>query len=94
MKCQRCEFISHDYLHVCNKCGASLEVTRRKLGITEEAPEISSWDELFGVRARHDSIEIPEQEPRPKPQQDSQVEVVLDNFTLDDDDDFEFDLDN
>ena len=34
MKCQKCGFVSFDYLSQCKKCGADLTATREKMGFS------------------------------------------------------------
>jgi hypothetical protein len=34
MKCQKCGFVSFDYLSQCKKCGADLTAVREKLGFS------------------------------------------------------------
>lgn len=40
MKCQKCGFVSFDYLSQCKKCGADLTATREKMGFSALKSEV------------------------------------------------------
>jgi hypothetical protein len=49
MKCQKCGYVSFDYLSQCKKCGADLTTVREKLGFSALKPEVPS---LLGALLR------------------------------------------
>jgi hypothetical protein len=42
MRCQKCGFVSFDYLSQCKKCGADLTVVRELLGFSASKSEVPS----------------------------------------------------
>jgi hypothetical protein len=51
MKCQKCGYVSFDYLSQCKKCGADLTAARGLLGFSELKSEVPS---LLGALLRDD----------------------------------------
>ena len=49
MKCQKCGYISFDYLDRCKSCGDDLVPTKIKLNIYTKQPEIDINDDGFAV---------------------------------------------
>lgn len=43
MKCNKCGYVSFDYLSECKKCGVSLEATREGLGFGTAKPNVPSF---------------------------------------------------
>jgi hypothetical protein len=77
MRCQKCGYVSFDYLDRCKSCGEDLVPTKIKLNIYTKQPEIKINDEGFAVsKVEEDRKDLLEDETTYR-QDDFSMEDVL-----------------
>jgi len=81
MKCPKCNYVSHDYLDTCRKCGIDLVVFKQDLGLLVLQPGVLDMSLVLGGAGTDDLFENVDEEVTMHASDDDDFDISLDDYT-------------
>ena len=80
MKCPKCNYVSHDYLDVCRKCGRDLAAFKQEIGLLVLQPGGLDLGLVLGGAGADDFFESVEEEVSMHVSDDDDFDISLDDY--------------
>ena len=81
MKCPKCNYVSHDYLDTCRKCGIDLVVFKQDVGLLVLQPGVLDMSLVLGGAGADDLFENVDEEVTMHASDDDDFDISLDDYT-------------
>ncbi len=81
MKCPKCNYVSHDYLDTCRKCGIDLVVFKQDVGLLVLQPGVLDMSFVLGGAGTDDLFENVDEEVTMHASDDDDFDISLDDYT-------------
>jgi hypothetical protein len=81
MKCPKCNYVSHDYLDACRKCGIDLVVFKQDIGLLVLQPGVLDLSLVLGGAGADDLFESVEEGVTMHASDDDDFDISLDDYT-------------
>lgn len=80
MKCPKCNYVSHDYLDACRKCGINLVAFKQEIGLVVLQPGVLDLSLVLGGAGADDLFESVEEEVIMHAGDDDDFDISLDDY--------------
>ncbi|MGE3536103.1 MAG: hypothetical protein AB7N91_01555 [Candidatus Tectimicrobiota bacterium] len=80
MKCPKCNYVSHDYLDACRKCGIDLVAFKHEIGLMVLQPGNLDLSQILGGAGADDLFESVEEEVIMHAGDDDDFDISLDDY--------------
>jgi hypothetical protein len=80
MKCPKCNYVSHDYLDACRKCGIDLVTFKQDIGLLVLQPGVLDLSLVLGGAGADDLFESVEEEVTMHASDDDDFDISLDDY--------------
>lgn len=81
MKCPKCNYVSHDYLDACRKCGIDLVIFKQDIGLLVLQPGVLDLSLVLGGAGADDLFESVEEGVTMHASDDDDFDISLDDYT-------------
>jgi hypothetical protein len=81
MKCPKCNYVSHDYLDACRKCGIDLMLFKQDIGLLVLQPGLLDLSLVLGGAGADDLFESVEEGVTMHASDDDDFDISLDDYT-------------
>ena len=81
MKCPKCNYVSHDYLDACRKCGIDLVTFKHDIGLLVLQPGVLDLSLVLGGAGADDLFESVEEGVTMHASDDDDFDISLDDYT-------------
>jgi hypothetical protein len=81
MKCPKCNYVSHDYLDACRKCGIDLMLFKQDIGLLVLQPGMLDLSLVLGGAGADDLFESVEEGVTMHASNDDDFDISLDDYT-------------
>jgi hypothetical protein len=81
MKCPKCNYVSHDYLDACRKCGIDLVLFKQDIGLLVLQPGVLDLSLVLGGAGADDLFESVEEGVTMHASDDDDFDISLDDYT-------------